>query len=118
MKRRILPLFLIVGLLMGFTTACDEDAAVQLAIHEYFPGSQNAKAKRVAQCESGMNPNAVSPGGQNHGLFQINLVHRNTVQSMGYSWSQIYDPFVNARVARHIFDAAGGSWSPWGCHNA
>lgn len=118
MKRSILSLLCVAGLLLGFTTGCDEDAAVQLAILEYFPGDLNAKAKRVAQCESGLNPNAVSPGGANHGLFQINSVHKPTVQAMGYSWSQIYDPYVNSKVARHIFDSAGGSWSPWGCRNA
>jgi hypothetical protein len=116
-KRFALSLVLVAGLVLGFT-ACDEPTQVQVAIQQSFPGSLQAKAVRVAKCESGLNPRAVSPGGGNHGLFQINNVHKGRVQSMGYSWSQIYDPFVNAKVARAIFDASGGSWQPWGCRNA
>ena len=37
---------------------------------------------------------------------------------IGIMWSQIYDPFVNAKVARKIFADAGNSWRPWGCRNA
>lgn len=89
MLRRILPLVCVAGLLMGFSTGCDESVVVRDAIQDYFPGSLTAKATRVAQCESGLNPRAVSPGGGNHGLFQINNIHKSTVQAMGYSWSQI-----------------------------
>ena len=117
MKRLALSLFVLAGLVLGMT-ACDEGTDVQLAIKQYFPGDLQAKAVRVADCESDLNPKAVSPGGANHGLFQINTVHKATVERMGYSWNQIYDPYVNSKVARKIFDSAGGSWRPWGCRNA
>lgn len=117
MKRFALSLVMVAGLVVGLT-ACDESTQVQVAIQQNFPGSLQAKAVRVAKCESGLNPRAVSPGGGNHGLFQINNVHKSRVASMGYSWSQIYDPFVNSDVARAIFDASGGNWSAWGCRNA
>lgn len=86
--------------------------SVEDAIATYF-GDMYSKALSVARCESTLNPNAVSPGGGNHGLFQINTVHRGLVASMGYSWSQIYDPYVNSAVARRIYDESG--WSPWAC---
>jgi hypothetical protein len=86
--------------------------SVEDAIATYF-GDVYDKAIRVARCESGLNPSAVSAGGGNWGLFQINTVHRALVESMGYSWDQILDPYVNAAVARHIYDNAGG-WGPWG----
>lgn len=116
MKRFALSLAVVVGLVVGLS-ACDEQTTVQTAIQQHFP-EQTAKATRVADCESSLNPRAVSPGGGNHGLFQINSVHKSTVQRMGYDWSQIYDPHVNAKVARRVFNDAGGSWRPWGCRNA
>jgi hypothetical protein len=85
---------------------------VEDAIATYF-GDMYSKALSVARCESSLNPYAVSSGGGNHGLFQINTVHRSLVASMGYSWSQIYDPYVNSAVARHIYNESG--WSPWAC---
>lgn len=118
MKRIALSLAVALGLVVGLS-ACDEATDVQLAIQQNFPEqAYHAKAVRVADCESGLNPRAVSAGGGNHGLFQINSVHKPTVQAMGYSWNQIYDPYVNAKVARKIFNDAGKSWRPWGCRNA
>lgn len=67
----------------------------------------------VARCESTLRPWAVSPGGGNWGLFQINTVHRGRVAAMGYSWSQITDPWVNSRVAHALWSEQG--WGPWAC---
>jgi hypothetical protein len=89
--------------------------SVEDAIATYF-GDVYDKAIRVARCESGLDPSAVSAGGGNWGLFQINKVHQGLVESMGYSWDQILDPYVNAAVARHIYDGSG--WGPWGCRYA
>lgn len=89
---------------------------VRDAIHQNFgdyPGMES-KALSVVQCESGMNPNAYNPNGY-YGLFQLSkYFHERTANSMGYSWSQIFDPYVNARVARVVFNQAGG-WGPWAC---
>jgi len=90
--------------------------SVEDAIATYFGDVYN-QAYNVANCESHLNPDAVSAGGYNWGLFQINIVHKERVESMGYSWDQILDPYVNAAVARSIYDDAGG-WSPWGCRRA
>lgn len=72
-----------------------------------------ATALRVAQCESTMNPGAVSPGGD-VGLMQINPVHRGRVAAMGYQWDDLFDPRVNLEVAWSIY-AERGNWSPWSC---
>lgn len=90
--------------------------SVEDAIATYF-GDVYDQAVGVARCESGLDPNAVSRGGANWGLFQINTVHQQRVADMGYSWDQILDPYVNAAVARSIYDDAGG-WGPWGCRRA
>ena len=89
--------------------------SVQALIHEVF-GDHGSAAVGVARCESGLNPNAVSRGGGNWGLFQINKVHRGRVQAMGYAWEDILDPRVNAVVAKSIFDEQG--WRPWACRHA
>ena len=81
------------------------------AIATYFPDVYD-EAVAIADCESGMDPNAVNAG--NYGLFQISDVHRDLVESMGYSWDQILDPYVNADVARALYDGSGG-WGPWTC---
>lgn len=86
------------------------DALAAIAAHF---GDVYDRAVGVARCESTLNPNAVSRDGSNWGLFQINIVHRTRVESMGFSWSQILDADVNAAVARAIFDEQG--WVPWAC---
>jgi hypothetical protein len=90
--------------------------SVEDAIATYF-GDVYSQAIGVARCESSLDPGAVSRGGGNWGLFQVNSVHRARVEAMGYSWDQILDPYVNAAVARGIYDDAGG-WGPWGCRRA
>lgn len=118
MKRTLIALLCIVGLTLG-ASACTPRGSSRGAIQQYFP-EQYDKAVRVVNCESGMNPDAVSPT-SDYGLFQINKVHRPMVERMGYSWSQIFDPYVNSRVARVIYDDAarrGNGWSPWTCRYA
>ena len=90
--------------------------AVEDAIREWFGDTEALfqQAMAVAECESGLDPNAVGGGGLYHGLFQIGIGHQGLVESLGYSWSQIYDPYVNSHVARVLYNDAGG-WSPWGC---
>ncbi len=86
--------------------------AVHQAIAAYF-GDAYSEAVAIAECESGLNPNAVSSGGGNWGLFQINVTHRDMVEGMGYSWDQILDPWVNSDVAYTLY--AGSGWQPWAC---
>lgn len=82
-------------------------------IQRYF-GAEAPKARQVARCESGMNPRAVSPGGGNHGLFQINNVHQGTFESVtGAPWSAVYDAEMNTRFAHWLWSQQG--WGPWAC---
>lgn len=75
---------------------------------------QTAQATAVARCESGLNPAAVSPGGGNHGLFQINSVHRDTFQRVtGRPWADVYQADANTLFARWLYDRQG--WAPWTC---
>lgn len=83
------------------------------AIAAWFPDVYS-QAVRVASCESGMNPGAVSGGGGNHGLFQINSVHRSAFERVtGQPWSQVYNAYYNAQFARSLYDSSG--WRPWAC---
>lgn len=82
-------------------------------IYEVF-GPSGGSAVRVASCESGLNPRAVSPGGGNHGLFQINNVHRGTFERVtGEPWASVYDSRANTRFAKWLYDQQG--WGPWAC---
>lgn len=81
-------------------------------IQRHF-GDAAPAAIRIAQCESGMNPNAVSPT-NDHGLFQINIVHRGQFEAVtGAPWSSVYDPELNTIYARHLYAQQG--WGPWTC---
>ncbi len=73
------------------------------------------QAVTVATCESGLDPAAVSSGGGNHGLFQINNVHRAAFEAAtGTAFDPgVYDPYLNAQFARQLFDGSG--WEPWAC---
>jgi hypothetical protein len=83
------------------------------AIAHWFPDVYD-EALAVARCESGLNPSAVSPGGANHGLFQINSVHRTSFEAVtGRPWSDVYDADANAQFARHLYDDSG--WDAWTC---
>lgn len=77
-------------------------------------GELAPSALGVASCESTMNPDAVGGNGRYYGLFQIGTIHQGLVESLGFTWDQIFDPHVNTIVAKAVFDEAGG-WSPWGC---
>ena len=59
-------------------------------------------------------PNAVSSGGGNWGLFQINTVHRDEFESVtGHPWSDVLDPYLNSNYAKWLYDQSG--WQPWAC---
>lgn len=77
-------------------------------------GDRAGEATSVAQCESSLDPAAVSSGGGNHGLFQINTVHRDTFEEVtGQPWSAVYNPYFNSLFAKWLYDQQG--WRPWGC---
>lgn len=73
-----------------------------------FPEFAVDTVLRVMQCESGGNPNAVSPT-NDHGLMQINAV--NFARFGGRS---PYDPEANLEVA-YAMSAGGTSFWAWSC---
>ena len=82
-------------------------------------GAEGDRAVRVATCESGLNPRAVSPTGD-HGILQINAKtwarpnHPDPVaQWIGRNWGQVYDVRTNAMMALKIRVAYG--WGMWAC---
>src|SRR5699024_4592368 len=75
-------------------------------------------AGRIVQRESGWNPDAVSPGGGNIGLFQLNATHATWIRNeLGYTWEQLKEPPKNARAAKVLYNKAqaqyGDGWQPW-----
>lgn len=87
---------------------------VEQTISDAF-GSDSSSAVRVADCESSLDPGAVSPDGANYGLFQINRVHRADFEAVtGQSWSSsVLTAYWNTMYAKHLYDAEG--WRPWAC---
>ena len=68
----------------------------------------------VANCESGLNPNAYNPNNNNGstdgGLWQINSVHDKTLERLGLDK---YDPEDATKFARMLYDKNG--WGDWVC---
>ena len=89
-----------------------EPGAVEEIICAWFD-TNCAQALAVARCESTLRPGAISPGGGNWGLFQINTVHRARVAAHGYAWEQVLDPHVNTEIAHALWSEQG--WRPWTC---
>ena len=109
LRRVLLPLLFVFVL-----SACGPEQFIHLAFSERgATNAQQEQAVRIAHCESTLRHDAVSPGGGNWGLFQINTVHRGRVQAMGYTWDQMLLPLENARVAADIWAEQG--WRPWTC---
>jgi hypothetical protein len=97
----------------GFASLALGACTPQQWINDVF-GPDAGAAARVAACESGMNPTAVSSGGGNHGLFQINSTHRGAFETVtGQSWAAVYDAGWNTKFAKHLYNQSG--WRPWGC---
>lgn len=84
----------------------------QLAQNAGFSGDDLVTAVAVALAESSGNPGTVgdlsiTPGGS-IGLWQINLKWHPE-----YTAAQLVDPQQNADAAFAIYNAAGGSFTPW-----
>lgn len=94
--------------------ACTVEDVIRVAFAERgATPAQQEQAIRVAHCESTLRPEAISSGGGNWGLFQINRVHRGRVEAMGLSWDSMLRPYENAYVAADIWAEQG--WRPWSC---
>lgn len=105
MRKLLLIAVVAIGL-----TSCTPGEAIYVAFHPIGGNDLVAQANRVAECESRHNPGAVSPGGGNHGLFQINGVH---APRFPHRWWRRYESLHNATMAAEIYKEQG--WRPWSC---
>jgi hypothetical protein len=65
--------------------------------------------RRIAQCESGGNPRAISPGGQYRGKYQFS---RSTWQNLGGTGDPAAAPeWLQDRMALKLYRRAGTA--PW-----
>lgn len=71
------------------------------------------RALAIFRCESGLNPAAVSPGGD-LGIAQIHWpVHAGRALAMGYTQADMLTPGPNLAVAWAIWSEVG--WRAWSC---
>jgi hypothetical protein len=121
----VLALALLVGLLgINVSQAHAEEYLPQNSngvqamniIYQVF-GAYGDQALHVAECESGLNPNAtnvISIGGSHAaGLFQI--LYPSTWYTTSQAGSSPYDAAANTRAAHDIFVRDGYSWREWTC---
>lgn len=83
----------------------DAELAIEMHFGPYGPEVVE-QAKRVAMCESTMNPGVTN--GQYIGLFQMGSYHY-----WRFEGNNGYDPYVNARAAGGLWLERG--WQPWEC---
>ena len=75
-------------------------------------GKHADEARRIAFCESRFDPDDVSSAGA-VGIFQIRPTDHGWRVKKVKDGKDLFDPWTNVRVARHIYDHQG--WSPWVC---
>ncbi|CAN5894804.1 hypothetical protein BH23ACT2_BH23ACT2_08970 [soil metagenome] len=109
-------LAVLAAVVMMASAACTPEQSARMSIQTHW-GAETDCAMRVVNKESSFRANAVSPGGGNIGLFQINTVHRDWIRNTyGYSLEDMKDGAKNAQVARGLYDQAqarGDGWAPW-----
>lgn len=82
-------------------------------VASYFPAGQVDLALCVMLHESGGNPNAKNPTSSARGLFQV--LASLWAPHYGVSFSDLYDPTTNVRIAADIWSDYG--WSAWSAYN-
>lgn len=97
----------------GGLSAKQADAVME--IHKAFGRKHFKNAVRIAYCESRLDPSAINRANRNRtvdrGLFQLNS--GGTMQRLGVSAREAFNPAINARAARVLFEDRG--WQPWSC---
>ncbi len=87
------------------------------AMIEQIFGSYAAGALHVANCESGLNPNAYNPssngGSHAEGVFQI--LYPSTWMGTSEASSSPYNAQANILAAHQIFVRDGYNWHEWSC---
>lgn len=82
-------------------------------VADHFDAGQVDTMMCIMAHESGGNPNAKNPRSSARGLFQI--LASLWAPHFGVSYDDLYDPGVNVRLARAIYDQQGyRAWSPYG----
>ncbi|GHO42580.1 hypothetical protein KSX_07430 [Ktedonospora formicarum] len=98
------------------TSTPTQSKSVEGMIDDVF-GTYAPAAKRVAMCESTMNPNAtnsISIGGSHAaGVFQI--LYPSTWNTTSQASKSPYDAQANIQAAYEIFSRDGYSWREWAC---
>jgi hypothetical protein len=86
---------------------------VKRLIKEAFPEDPHT-AVAIANCESGLKPNAFNPSNKNGttdgGLFQLNSTHYPRMERLGLDPWNVHD---NIEFARILYKESG--WHPWVC---
>lgn len=98
------------------TSTPTKATSVEGMIDEIF-GPYAPAAKRVAMCESTMNPKATNPisigGSHAAGVFQI--LYPSTWNTTSQASKSPYDAEANIKAAYEIFSRDGYSWREWAC---
>lgn len=111
-----LGLLAIVGIAFA-TSACTPEVIAKDAIAQHW-GKNAACAERIADRESGLQPDAVNSRSGATGLFQLMPLHKTWIKSeLGYDFSEMKDPYKNAEAAALLslknYKAYGDGWAPW-----
>lgn len=111
---RLVALVLTLSLLVA--VGCEDRRSPTDQAVGWFPPSQRAAARCIVLHESTNNPRAVSPGGGNLGLFQINRVHAAAFQRLTHKSFNpgAFDPRLNGQFARFLWNSTG--WAAWSTH--
>lgn len=116
-RRFVLALALLAAAAAFGATACEPGGTSQQAVQAYW-GSNTWCANRIVQRESGWNPTAVNRYSGATGLFQLMPSHATWIRNeLGYSWTEMKDPYKNSRAAKALSTKAykywGDGWQPW-----
>lgn len=111
-----IALVAVVGIAFA-TTACTPEVVAKDAIEQNW-GRNADCAERIAQRESGLQPDAVNSRSGATGLFQLMPLHKTWIKNeLGYDFSEMKDPYKNAEAAALLsaksYKAYGDGWTPW-----
>ena len=106
----------IVGIAFA-TAACTPEAVAKDAIDQSW-GHNSACAVKIAERESGLQPDAVNARSGATGLFQLMPLHKAWIKAeLGYDFSEMKDPYKNSKAAALLssknYKANGDGWAPW-----
>ena len=119
-SRKALKLALVLVAVTGFafaTAACSPEMVAKDAIAKHWGGNASC-AERIVARESNFQADAVNSYSGATGLFQMMPLHKSWIsKELGYSWSEMKDPYKNAQAAKLLshknYVAYGDGWAPW-----